>query len=131
MLMTSGHLKHIKLVNLGCAKIPEANYPMSLTIWKTRDAWTESIADFTGMRKEAVAAALDLFTVRREDHTYFENELTPFIPMLIEVCPDYLIAPISSIFRNPYQGVRMLQERRSNITEAAVREPREQSLHHH
>jgi hypothetical protein len=125
MLMTSAYLKHIRLVDLGCSKIPQANYPMSLTIWKEGDAWEDSICDFTGMPKETVSAALDLFVVRREHYSYFESELTPFIPMLIEVSEGYLLAPVSSIFRNPFQGVRMLQERRSSQTEASVREPRE------
>lgn len=125
MLMVSGHLKHIRLVDIGCRKIPEANLPMSLTIWKERDAWSESICDFTGMPKDTVAAVLELFTVGHQESAYFENELTPFIPMLVEVSDGYLVAPVSSIFKNPFQGVRMLQEQRSSITEASVREPRE------
>src|SRR5262249_49465706 len=109
MLMISGHLKHIRLVDIGCKKIRQANLPMSLTIWKERDAWSQGICDFTGMPKKTVAGVLELFTVGRHESAYFESELTPFIPMLVEVSDGYLVAPVSSIFKNPFQGVRMLQ----------------------
>lgn len=124
-LLVSSYLKHIYFVDIGTRKMPEANLAMSLTIWKTRDDLRDSICDFTGMAKPEVSAALDLFTVKPDQHAYFEREPTPFIPMLVEISDGYLLSPVSSIFRNPFNGIRMLQEWRSNQAAISVRVPRE------
>jgi hypothetical protein len=125
LLLISSYLKHIRFVDLGKRKVPDANYAMSLTIWKRRSDLQESICGFTGMAARDVSATLDLFTLKPSQHEYFRNEQTPFIPMLIEISENYLLSPVSSIFRNPFHGVRMLQERQSNRTETSIREPRE------
>jgi hypothetical protein len=125
LLLTSIYLKHIRFVDVGKRKVPDANYAMSLTIWKPRSELISSICAFTGMSETDVSATLDLFTLKHDQYEYFGAELTPFIPMLIEISDEYLLSPVSSIFRNPFQGIRMLQERRNNRTEASLREPRE------
>jgi hypothetical protein len=125
LLLVSSYLKHIRFVDVGARKVPEANYPMSLTIWKARSELTECLSQFTGMAVQDISAALNLFTVNRNDVNYFQTERTPVIPMLIEVSGGYLLSPVSSIFRNPFQGLRMLHEQRSSRTEASLRKPRE------
>jgi hypothetical protein len=125
LLLTSVYLKHIRFVDVGKRKVPDANYAMSLTIWKPRAELTSSICEFTGMAERDVSATLDLFTLKHDQYEYFATELTPFIPMLIEISDEYLLSPVSSIFRNPFHGIRMLQERRASRTEESLREPRE------
>jgi hypothetical protein len=124
-LLTSLHVKHIRFVDAGKRKVPEANYPMSLTMWTSRSELVDSIVAFTGMGRDNVDAAVDLFTVSRAHYDYFQLELTPFIPMLIEISEGHLLRPVSSIFRNPFQGIRMFQEHRSSRAEAFIRKPRE------
>lgn len=109
-LTMSFYLKHIEFVRVARKHYPEINVPMSLTIWKTRDDFIESIATFTKMSEKTVSAAVDLMTVRSGHASYFRDEVTPFIPLLIEVADNYLLSPISSIFRNPFHGIRMLHE---------------------
>src|SRR6185312_5272246 len=53
---------------------------------------------------------VDMLTVRSGDEIYFRDEVTPYIPMLIEVADNYLLSPVSSIFRNAFHGIRMLHE---------------------
>ena len=89
---------------------PEINTAMSLTIWKPRDELVQSIADFTGMDDSKVSAAIDLLAVKSGHESYFEFEVTPYIPMLIKVTEDYLLEPITSVLRNPFHGIRMLHE---------------------
>ncbi len=125
LLLVSFYLKHIAFVDVGKRKIPEANYAMSLTIWKPAPELTTSICEFTGMPKEEVSAALKLFTFSADQHQFFQTDTTPFIPMLIEVSEGYLLSPVSSIFRNPFQGVRTLQAQRSSRIQASIREARE------
>lgn len=124
-LLVSLYLKHIAFVDVGKRKIPEANYAMSLTIWKPAPELTTSICEFTGIPKEEVTAALKLFTFSADQHQFFQTDTTPFIPMLIEVSDGYLLSPVSSIFRNPFQGIRTLQVQRSNRIQASIREARE------
>jgi hypothetical protein len=125
LLLTSFRLKHLRFVGVGVTKISHANYHMSLTIWKDVSEFRTSVAEITGLSMTVVRKALDLMTATRREHEYFLEEQTPFVPMLIEVSDNHVLFPVSSIFRNPFQGVRMLQESRSPRTQAAIRAPRE------
>ncbi len=125
LLLVSLYLKHIGFIDVGKRKIPEANYAMSLTIWKQAPDLIRSISEFTRMPEEDVSAALKLFTFSPDQHEFFQSDTTPFIPMLIEVSEGYLLSPVSSIFRNPFQGVRSLQEKRSARIQTSLREVRE------
>jgi len=125
LLLASFYLKHIRFIHLGNKIIPRVNFPMSLTIWKPEADLIESLADFTGMERTAVSAAVSLFTLRQSQHQYFLSEPTPFIPMLIEVSNGYFLSPVSSIFRNPFHGIRMMHEWASNGPASSVAEPRE------
>ena len=109
-LMTSFYLKHIRFVDVAKRAFPEINTAMSLTIWKPRDELVQSITSFTGMDESKVSAVLDLLTVQSGHESYFESEVTPYFPMLIKVADNYLLEPITSIFRNPFHGIRMLHE---------------------
>lgn len=126
LLLTSFYFKHIRLVDVGKQKMPEVNYAMSLTIWQPESKLRESISDFTGMALEEVSAVLDLFTVSPDQHGYFLTESTPFIPMLIKISDEHVLSPVSSIFRNPLRGLRMLHGQLTNQLENSVREPREE-----
>jgi hypothetical protein len=112
--ITSFYLKHMRFVDAAKSAHPEINYAMSLTIWKLRSDLVDSIALLPGMTESIASAAIDLLTVESGDEAYFRNEITPFIPMLIEVADNYLLSPVSSIFRNPFHGIRMLHEARDS-----------------
>ena len=123
-LIVSANLKHIHLIWAGMRKIPNANYFMSMTIWKDRVEYIESISGFTGIDKEKVSQVLNLLTIDQSNHEYFKNENTPFVPLLIKISDNCLLMPISSIFRNPFHGIRMLHER-SYANSASIQKPRE------
>ena len=125
LLLTSFCLKHIRFVDIGKRKVPDANYHMSLTIWKAKSEMVDSLAEFTGMEPGTVISLIDLFTVSRVHAGHFQTNLTPFIPMLIEISEGHLLRPVSSIFRNPFQGIRTFQEQLSSLTEVSIRQPRE------
>jgi hypothetical protein len=110
----SFYLKHMRFVEIAKRTHPEINYAMSLTIWKLRDEFIDSIAELPGMNKSTAAGAVDMLTVRSRDAPYFGSEVTPYIPLLIEVADNYLLSPVSSIFRNPFHGIRMLHEFNDN-----------------
>jgi hypothetical protein len=126
LLLTSLYLKHIHLVSVAQKKIDAVNIPMSLTIWKPESELAKSLSDFTGLEESVVKAAVNLFTVRHSQSKYFLAEPTPWIPMLIEVSEGYLLSPVSSIFRNPFHGVRMMNEWQSNGPSASVSDAREE-----
>lgn len=123
-LLISAYLKHIYLVWAGMRKIPNANYFMSMTIWQEKSQRIESISGFTGIDEDRVSQVLDILTVDQSDCEYFKAEFTPFMPLLIKISDDCLIAPVSSIFRNPFNGIRMFHER-SGKNAASIRNPRE------
>lgn len=125
LLLASFNLKHISFVNAGMRKVPDANFSMSLTIWKRPSELTNSIAQVTGLEPEKIAAILDLLTVKPSQSHYFHSQLTPFIPMLIEISDGYLLSLVSSIFRNPFEGIRMLLEGQSEQAQDSIRKPRE------
>jgi hypothetical protein len=124
-LLVSFILKHIRFVMLGVEKYPEINPRMSLTIWKHPDELAESIASYTGMAKQTVLAALDLFTLRSGDMAYFDVEPAPFVPMLLKISENHLLSPVSSVFRNPLLAVRTILEQRSERVAISIRNPRE------
>lgn len=124
-LLASFHLKHINFVHAGVKTIPNANYPMSLTIWKPEVEFCASLAEYTGIDHTIVAAALDLVVVRPEQSSYFCKQPTTFIPLALEVADGYLLMPVSSIFKNPFHGIRMLHAEASEETREAIKGPRE------
>jgi hypothetical protein len=65
---------------------------------------------------------MNTMVVGREDSALFENEGTPLVPILIEIRKGYWLAPISSIFRNPFQTWMMLNEKRNPELDRFVRE---------
>jgi len=109
-LITSFYLKHIRFVDVAKQTYPEINVAMSLTIWKPLDELVHSITSFGGMDEKTVLTAIDLLTVKPGHESYFESEVTPYFPMLIKITDTYLLEPITSIFRNPFHGIRMLHE---------------------
>ena len=124
-LLVSFHLKHINFVHAGMKTIPDANYPMSLTIWKPETEFCASLAEYTGIDHTTVAAALDLVVVRPEQSSYLCKQPTTFIPLALEIADGYLLMPVSSIFKNPFHGIRMLHEAASEETREAIKGPRE------
>lgn len=126
MMLASFYLKHIWFVGVGSGRLPNINYCMSLSIWKRPDELVDSISSFTGIEPDRVQSALRAIVVTRHDAGYFEAEPTPFMPMLLEISEGYWLAPVSSIFRNPFAAIRMLSEFRRPATAQLIRKPREQ-----
>ena len=126
MMLASFYLKHIWIVGVGNKRLSSINYCMSLTIWKKPDELVESISSFTGIDAGRVEAALRAIVVTRDDAAYFGAEPAPLMPMLLEISEGYWLAPVSSIFRNPFTAIRMLNECRNPATAQSIRQPREQ-----
>lgn len=126
MMLASFYLKHIWFVGVGSKRLSGINYCMSMTIWKRPDDLVDSISSFTGIDAGRVERALRAIVVTREDAGYFGAEPTPFMPMLLEISQGYWLAPVSSIFRNPFTAIRMLNEFRHPAIAQSVRKPREQ-----
>ena len=126
MMLTSFYLKHIWIVGVGNKRLPDINYCMSLTIWKRPDELIESISTFTGIDARRIDAALRAIVVTRKDAGYSGSEPTPLMPMLLEISEGFWLAPVSSVFRNPFTAIRMLNEFRNPLTAQSVRKPREQ-----
>lgn len=124
-LEISFYLKHWRFVDVGKRKYPEANFSMSVTIWKTRHEMIENLSDAFGMARERVSAVLDLLTVKRSHADFFRAEDAPYIPLLIEVGDGHLLQPLSSVFRNPLEGVRRFLEKTSPPAADELRRHRE------
>lgn len=105
LLLASFSLKHIYFIGVGRQVIPQANYNMSLTIWKPRSELEGSIVEFTGMDPEIVSAAFDLIIVGQSQHKHFQNDYSPYVPLLIEASGGYLAIPLSGLFKNPLRGI--------------------------
>ncbi|WP_204331109.1 hypothetical protein, partial [Proteus mirabilis] len=54
------------------------------------------------------------------------TEQAPGIPLVIELCDGYLLTPVSGVFRNPFNAIRMLRESTSVAIRNAFREHREE-----
>ena len=125
-VLMSFHMKHIMFVEEGIKRHPGVNQHMSLTIWTTRAELIASLIAATAASEKEVTAALDLVTVRSSDADYFLLEQAPGVPLVIELCDGYLLTPVSGVFRNPFNGVRMLRESTSDAVRNAFREHREE-----
>jgi hypothetical protein len=86
----------------------------------------DSLVSATGASEHELSVALDLITVRSNDANYFLTEQAPSIPLAIELCEGYLLTPVSGVFRNPFNGLRMLRESTSPAIQNAFREHREE-----
>ncbi len=125
-VLMSFYMKHIMFVEEAIKLHPGVNQHMSLTIWKTRADLIESLLSATTASEKEVTAALDLITVRAGDANYFLTEQAPSVPLVIELCDGYLLTPVSGVFRNPFNGIRMLRESTSKAIQNAFREHREE-----
>jgi hypothetical protein len=125
-VLMSFYTKHIMFVEEAIKLHPGVNQHMSLTIWKTRADLVTSLLTATKASEEEVSAALDLITVRADDAAYFLSEQAPSIPLIIELCDGYLLTPVSGVFRNPFNAIRMLRESTSVAIRNAFREHREE-----
>lgn len=125
-VLMSFYTKHIIFVEEAIKLHPGVNQHMSLTIWKTRGDLIKSLLSATTASEREVTAALDLITVRASDAHYFLTEQAPGIPLVIELSDGYLLTPVSGVFRNPFNGIRMLRESTSPTIQNAFREHREE-----
>lgn len=125
MLLISAYMKHIWFVGIAKKKLENINYAMSLTIWKDPKELVSLYSEFTGIAQGEIEKAFQAIVVTKNDAEFFANEGAPFLPMLIEVSPGYWLAPVSSIFKNPFDSMRMLNEHRDPSIGAALRAPRE------
>lgn len=124
-VLTALYLNHIIFVDEGKRKYPEVNYSMSLTIWKDPEKTCESVSDASGVGIGIVREILNFIVVRPRDSGYFVKAQARFTPMLIEVAEGHWVCPVSSIFKNPFHGIRMLAEFHSPKLQAAFSEHRE------
>lgn len=124
-LLTSFHMKHVTFVEEAIKRHADVNQYMSLTIWKSRDDLMQSLMTATSASEREVSAALELITVNAKDASYFLTEQAPCIPLVIELCDGYLLTPVSGIFRNPFNGIRVLRESTSVDLQNSFREHRE------
>lgn len=125
VLLISFYMKHIWLVSKGARTMADINYAMSLTIWKDPEELTTSISEFSGIPEDRIRDAFKAIVVTRNDGSYFAQEGSVFVPLLIEVSKGYWLAPVSSIFRNPFEAARMLGEYRHPNIGPSIRAPRE------
>jgi hypothetical protein len=125
-VLMSFYTKHIMFVEKGIKLYDNVNQHMSLTIWKTRSDLIKSLLVATEASEQEVTAALDLITVRAGDADYFLKEQAPSIPLVIELCDGYLLTPVSGIFHNPFNAIRMLRESTSVAFQNALRKHREE-----
>lgn len=125
-VLMSFSMKHIMFVEEAIKLHPGVNQHMSLTIWKTRADLIRSLLVATTASEQEVTAALDLITVRAGDASFFLTEQAPGIPLVIELCEGYVLTPVSGVFRNPLNAIRMLRESTSTAMQNAFREHREE-----
>lgn len=125
-VLMSFYTKHIMFVEEAIKIHPGVNQHMSLTIWKTRAELITSLLTAIQASEEEVSVALDLITVRAEDAAHFLSEQAPGVPLVIELCNGYLLTPVSGVFRNPFNAIRMLRESTSVAIRNAFREHREE-----
>lgn len=125
-VLMSFYMKHIIFVEEAIKIHPGINQHMSLTIWKTRPNLIQSLLLATSLHENEINAALDLIIVGAGDAEYFMKEQAPGIPLIIELSNEYLLTPVSGVFRNPFNGVRMVREFASPAIRNAFREHREE-----
>lgn len=125
LLLASFYGKHFHFVELGIRQIPNLNYSMALTIWQSPNELSQTISAVVNLPERHVRDAIELATVSREHASFFAKERMPYVPLLIRFSANHYVAPISSIFRNPFVGIRMLQGTYSQSFEQEVREHRE------
>ena len=119
-MLVGRYLAHIVYVEEARKRLPDINVAMSLCIWKTRP---ELIAELItiGTPPPLAAAVVDLVAIGSDDAPVFLKEHSPSFPLLIKIADDYLLMPISSVFRNPLKHIRALRESNTPAMHHAVR----------
>lgn len=123
--LMSLHLKHIMFVSEAKQRDAKINAHMSFTVWRPRQELLAGLVSLTGAPEPEVSAALDLITVDAGDRAYFATERAPGLPLVIKISEQFVLLPISGVFRNPFNLIRMLRTSTSTALQNALRIHRE------
>lgn len=125
VIIVSSYLKHVKFASLAAKIRPEISIQQSLTIWKPFQELERSITDFGEFDQTTVRKALTAITMRPDEVSAF-NEGTPFfMPLLFDLGNGLVLCPISSLIRNPFHSIAILQELRCPESKIWLSNPRE------
>jgi len=124
-IIVSSYIKHIKFASLAAKERPGISIQQSLTIWKPFKELEQNITDFGEFDQALVRKALTAITVRADEVSMF-NEHTPFfMPLLLDLGNGLVLCPISSLIRNPFHSIAILQELRCPENKIRLSDPRE------
>jgi len=124
-IIVSSYIKHIKFASLAAKESPEISIQQSLTIWKPFKELEQNVTDFGEFDQAVVRKALAAITMRAGEVSVF-NEHTPFfMPLLLDLGNGLVLCPISSLIRNPFHSIAILQELRCPRNKIGLSYPRE------
>ena len=124
-IIVSSYIKHVKFASLAAKEMPEISIQQSLTIWKPLKELEQSIIDFGEFDQALVKKALRAITMRADELSTFDEHTPFFMPLLLDLGNGLVLCPISSLIRNPFHSIAILQGLRFLETKKWISEPRE------
>lgn len=128
MAVASLHMKHIRFAAVASAHYKEIVIPQSLTIWCPEDQLATDIAEWSGLSRERVVAAMEAITLRAGEAAYLSGQTMVQIPLLISFENNVVLKPVASISRNPLVATANMLIAREARARDAFDEPREEWL---
>jgi hypothetical protein len=132
-IMVSSYIKHAKFASLAAKEKPEISIWQSLTIWEPLKELEQNIAESEFLKLSAsgefdqllVRKALSAITMRADEVSAFNEHAPFFMPLLLDLGNGLVLCPISSLIRNPFFSIAILQELRYPESKMWISEPRE------
>jgi len=131
MAVASLHMKHVRFAAVASERHKEISIPQSLTIWCPEDQLATDIAEWSGLPRERVTAAMEAITLRAGEAAYLARQTMAQIPLLVSFENNVVLRPVASISRNPLVAMANILIARDPRTRDAFDAPREDLLRNH
>lgn len=125
LYLSSIRLKHVYFVHEGMKNIKSANYTMSLTTWTPIAELQSNISQWSGIDERKIGSILEFIIASNVNNEYYYSQTTPDVPLLVRLGKEYVLMPVSFIFKNPFHGLRMRIESAFSKNIDLIRERRE------
>jgi hypothetical protein len=122
--LVSLHLKHLHFC-MAARPEDQVDIRQSLSIWTAHQDLVEAVAHLAHVNEEVAGHAIAIVSLRIRDASALRHCATPVAPLLIDFGNGMVLRPVSSVFRNPFVSIRLLQEWREPNARNDLVAPRE------
>ena len=129
--LVSLHVKHFACVSVAKKLFDQVSVAQSLTIWTARDELEETVSIISGCSGPVVHAAFNALAMTSEQAKKLADHSTPLIPLLFDLGNGFILRPVSSVTRNPFNAVKTQHKWLDPRAEHAIAADRERWMREH